>query len=109
MTFPRLAFPGEGPSKSGTASLVETIAKRKREAMDQLDAWTPEQTLEAALYDLRAGDMDPEALVVVYAVRTDDGNHQVGTFTATGASENSNLFQAGMLHKAAADLLGGDE
>ena len=92
------------------ADLGQAIAARERKALDAKDRWTPREALAAALADIDAGELKPEAICVVYAVEADGGlasrvGRYVGSVGVTGKKES--FWVIGMVQRAISDWLGG--
>lgn len=92
------------------ASLDEARARRRRELLYSRDRWTGREALEAAIADIDAGELDPDAICVIYACRGPSGSTKVGRYVGAVSERGvrEGLWIIGAVSKALTDWMRGD-
>lgn len=89
--------------------LAEVRAKAARRELD-MKTWDPRDALKAALADIESGDLDPEALVIIYASPAGVDRIKTGRYASSTSrhGKRDTFWMWGMIQKALADWMQGN-
>jgi hypothetical protein len=91
-------------------NLTERRRARQRELLEAKSRWTPREALEAALADIDAGDLDPDAICVIYLCPMSKQGQRVGRYVGAQTERRQvfGLELIGACYKALTDWARGD-
>ncbi len=90
---------------------IETARQRKdRERLSAKDRWTGREALVAALADIDSGELDPDAVVVIYAQPGPDDTIRVGRYcgSVSERGKRETFWIWGMIQRGLSAWIAGD-